>query len=310
MFNFVDLFAGIGGFHIACQRNGGMCVGACEINADAQKLYTENYGISPHDDIRTMKVLDNVDMLCAGFPCQSHSTLGERLGFDDNRGKLFTHLKNYIKEVQPTAFLLENVKGLLSSNEGKNFKIILSSLKKLGYKVSWTILDSKNFGLPQHRERVFIVGHKNKTFDFSTLLKQSNTKVLNDFLDKTVSGDLKCDIFKPENLLNVPIKTRMGFVLRAKLSNFTNRKLFSSNGIIGTIATNSPPPIYDERFNMVRHLSKNELKKCQGFPSTFKFPNKCSRTFVVHYIGNAVSVNVVEEIVKEMMLQKLIVPNA
>lgn len=304
MFNFVDLFAGIGGFHIACQRNGGVCIGACEINADAQKLYTENYGITPHNDIRTMKILNNIDLLCAGFPCQSHSTLGDRLGFEDNRGKLFSHLRNYIKQAKPTAFLLENVKGLLSSNEGKNFKNILSSLKKLGYQVSWTILDSKNFGLPQHRERVFIVGHKSNAFDFSVLSKQSSLKTLNDFLDKKISKGLKCDIFKPEDLLKVPIKTRIGFVLKAKLSNFTNRKLFASSGIIGTIATNSPPPIYDERFKMVRHLSKTELKKCQGFPSNFKFPNKCSRTFVVYYIGNAVSVNVVEEIVKQMILQK------
>lgn len=184
-FTFVDLFAGIGGFHLACQKNYGKCVGACEINLDAQELYKTNYGIVPHDDIRTMDAVKGVDLVCAGFPCQSHSTLGHRLGLKDKRGKLFDILKEFIKNSSPKCFLLENVSGLLSTNEGKTFKYVISSLQKLGYKVSWSVLDSKNFGLPQHRERVYIIGHKDISFDFQGLLAQHKSKFIKDIMDKT-----------------------------------------------------------------------------------------------------------------------------
>jgi DNA (cytosine-5)-methyltransferase 1 len=305
-FSFADLFAGIGGFHLGCVKNGGECVLACEKDETARKIYESNYGIIPYPDINKLKPQKNIDLVCAGFPCQSHSTLGERLGLKDVRGKLFHKLKHFLHKSQPRAFLLENVKGLLTSNNGESFQYILSSLHDIGYTITWCILDSKNFGLPQHRERVYIVGHKQKQFDFSYLLQAKKQAVIKDIMDKHPVGDLSCSIFDDAEIFKPPIKTDTGFVLRAKLSNYTNRKLFSSNGIIGTIPTASPPPIYDERVKIARHLSKNELKKCQGFPVSFKFPENLSRSDVVHYIGNAVSVNVIVAIVQELKRQEFI----
>lgn len=307
MFTFVDLFSGIGGFHKACHMKGGKCLLACEIDEGARKIYQMNYGIIPHDDIRTLQPLKNIDLVCAGFPCQSHSTLGKRRGKNDERGKLFDVLKDFIDASKPKSFLLENVTGILSSNRGHMFKHIIQSLEAIGYKVSWCVLDSKNFGLPQHRERVYIVGHKEIEFKFDRLLSTIRNKKIKDIMDKKPNfDDLHCDIFEEAEIFDPPIRTGVGFVLRAKMSNFTNRKLFSSSGIIGTIPTASPPPIYDERYHRPRHLSKNELKRCQGFPVSFKFPGDFSRSQVVHYVGNAVSVNVISSIVQSMISQKLL----
>jgi DNA (cytosine-5)-methyltransferase 1 len=304
-FNFIDLFSGIGGFHQGCVKNGGKCIGACEINELARKIYEDNYGIIPHDDIKTLKSIKNIDLLCAGFPCQSHSSLGHRKGLRDSRGKLFDILKKYIYDNEPKVFLLENVKGLLSSNSGRSFKHIIESLEDIGYTVSWAVLDSKNFGVPQHRERIYIVGHKTKLFNFTNLLKYKKTKTIKDIIDINPSKDLYCDIFSPNDIFKKPVVTNIGFVLRAKLSNFTNRKLFSSNGIVGTIPTSSPPPIYDENIQKQRHLSITELKKCQGFPVSFKFPKNISRSVVVYYIGNSVTVNVISAIAKEIVKELL-----
>lgn len=306
MFTFVDLFAGIGGFHIGCVKNGGKCLLACEIDGDARKVYSMNHGVIPHDDIYTLQSLPaNVDLVCAGFPCQSHSTLGLRKGMKDARGKLFYRLCDVIKSASPKAFLFENVKGLILSSA---FPGMIKRLQNMGYKVSWMVLDSQDFCVPQHRERVYIVGHKNTLFDPSQLEHTHGKHMpLNAVLDRTVDmNELACNIFDGITIESKPNVTKAGFILRAQLSNYTNRKLFSSNGIIGTINTGSPPPIYDEKRHVIRHLSKNELKKCQGFPVSFQFPTDFSRSTVVHYIGNSVTVTVIKAIVREMQLQKLL----
>ena len=190
--------------------------------------------------------------------------------------------------------------GLVTTNKGTNFEKVLDTLSETGYNITWAILDSHNFGLPQHRKRVYIVGHKDRKFDFSELHAWRSPKtIIKDIMDEEAPDEiLNCNIFKGHEMFDPPHETVTGFLLRAKLSNFTNRKLFSSNGIIGTMTTASPPPIYDERHKMARHLSKTELLRCQGFPTTFIFPKSFSRTKVVHYLGNSVSVNVIYAIVK------------
>jgi DNA (cytosine-5)-methyltransferase 1 len=304
-FTFVDLFSGIGGFHLGCAKNNGHCLAACDIDPIARQIYELNYNIQPYNNIKTLPYIKNVDLLCSGFPCQSYSTLGNRKGMKDERGKLFLYLKKYIQETKPTVFLLENVKGLVLNNNGKYFKFILNSLKSIGYNVSWKLLNSKNFGLPQNRPRVYIVGHLNKTFDFTKLSQNNNTIKIKSILDKYPSPKLYQNRFD-NIILNPPLKLDSGFILRGKISNYTNMKLFSSDGIVGTLATSCPPDIYDERIKIERHLSKLELLKLQGFPVKFKFPDNFSRTNYVHYLGNAVSVNVIDAIVKEMITQKLL----
>src|SRR3990167_10841562 len=159
---FVELFGGIGGFSLAMEREGFKCVGYYEIDKYAVKTYNKNFGTSYEPtDIRGVKA-DNIpdhEVLCAGFPCQSFSIAGERLGFKDTRGTLFFEVARIIKRKQPQIVFLENVKGLLSHDKGRTFACILATLDELGYNAEWQVLNSKHFGVPQNRERGFIIGH-------------------------------------------------------------------------------------------------------------------------------------------------------
>ena len=158
---FFDLFAGIGGFRVGLEAHGHECVGSCEIDVYARKVYAKNFGHEPrYKDVRDINTEDlpEFDILCAGFPCQSFSLAGNRKGFEDTRGTLFFEIARLVKEKRPSILLLENVKGLLSHDEGKTFGIIIQTLDELGYDVEWQLLNRKYF-VPQNRERIFIIGH-------------------------------------------------------------------------------------------------------------------------------------------------------
>ena len=166
--NFLDLFAGIGGFRLGMERAGHKCVGFCEIDKFARSSYkamhnTENE-IEYHDikevtNEEFRKLRGKVDIICGGFPCQAFSIAGKQLGFEDTRGTLFYEIARATQEIKPRYLLLENVRNLLSHDKGQTFTRILKILDELGYDVEWQVLNSKNFGVPQNRERVFIIGH-------------------------------------------------------------------------------------------------------------------------------------------------------
>lgn len=166
---FLDLFAGIGGFRMGLESLGHECVGFCEIDKFARKSYKAIYDtegeIELHDITQVTneewrKLRGTVDIICGGFPCQAFSIAGKRKGFlDETRGTLFFEIARAAKEIQPPLLFLENVKGLLSHDKGRTFRTILSTLDELGYDAEWQVLNSKDFGVPQNRERVFIIGH-------------------------------------------------------------------------------------------------------------------------------------------------------
>ena len=166
---FLDLFAGIGGFRMGLESLGHECVGFCEIDKFARKSYKAIYDtegeIELHDitqvtDEEWRKFRGTVDIICGGFPCQAFSIAGKRKGFlDETRGTLFFEIARAAKEIQPSLLFLENVKGLLSHDKGRTFRTILSTLDELGYDAEWQLLNSKDFGVPQNRERVFLIGH-------------------------------------------------------------------------------------------------------------------------------------------------------
>lgn len=165
-FTFIDLFAGIGGFRIAMQNLGGKCVYSSEWDAQAQKTYLANYGEVPYGDITKEStksfVPDEIDVLCAGFPCQAFSLAGKRRGFEETRGTLFFDVAEIIRRKRPKAFFLENVKGLMIHDKGKTLDTILNVLRNdLDYFVpDPEIVNAMNFGVPQHRERIYIVGFR------------------------------------------------------------------------------------------------------------------------------------------------------
>lgn len=165
-FSFIDLFAGIGGFRIALQNIGGHCVFSSEWEKEAQKTYFYNFGEVPFGDITLEEtkqyIPDNFDILCAGFPCQAFSLAGKKRGFNETRGTLFFDVAEIIRRKQPKAFFLENVKGLKIHDKGKTLEVILNTLRDLGYFVpDPQIVNAMNFGVPQHRERIYIVGFRN-----------------------------------------------------------------------------------------------------------------------------------------------------
>ena len=162
---FFDLFSGIGGFREGLRRAGGFtCVGHCEVDAYADKNYRLLFDTEGEwfcNDARTIETdrMPDFDLLCAGFPCQAFSIAGKRGGFADARGTLFFEIARLVADKRPAYFILENVPGLLSHDKGRTFHTILSTLSELGYGVEWKVLNSKDFGVPQSRKRVYLVGY-------------------------------------------------------------------------------------------------------------------------------------------------------
>lgn len=164
---FLDLFAGIGGFRLGMESAGHECVGFCEIDKFARKSYKAIHDtkgeIELHDitavSDESIRRIGRVDIICGGFPCQAFSIAGNRRGFEDTRGTLFFEIARFASILRPRYLFLENVKGLLNHDGGATFETILGALDELGYNMEWQMLNSKNFGVPQNRERVFIIGH-------------------------------------------------------------------------------------------------------------------------------------------------------
>lgn len=207
MIRFVDLFAGVGGIRLGFEqamRELGLhaqCVLSSEIDKYAQETYALNYGEKPQGDIYQIKDIPNFDFLLAGFPCQPFSYAGKQKGFGDTRGTLFFEIERLLSEHQPPGFLLENVRGLTTHDQGRTFSTILERLRKLDYGVSYVILNSSNFGVPQNRVRVYIVGIKNKqpkltlnsdlgSADSHKFKKQLAQRSMFDDLEKTVVADI------------------------------------------------------------------------------------------------------------------------
>ena len=166
--NFLDLFAGIGGFRLGMERAGHKCVGYCEIDKFARMSYQAIHNTEGEIDYKDITEVTNeefrklkgtVDVICGGFPCQAFSIAGKQLGFEDARGTLFYEIARAAKEIKPRYLFLENVRNLLSHDKGKTFTTMLTILDELGYDAEWQVLNSKNFGVPQNRERVFIIGY-------------------------------------------------------------------------------------------------------------------------------------------------------
>ena len=166
---FLDLFSGIGGFRLGLEQYGHECVGFCEIDKYARQSYKaihntegelEYHDITTVTDDQWRELKGTVDIIAGGFPCQAFSIAGKRQGFEDEtRGTLFFEIMRAAKQIQPPILFLENVKGLLNHDKGRTFRIILQAMDELGYDAEWQVLNSKDFGVPQNRERVFIIGH-------------------------------------------------------------------------------------------------------------------------------------------------------
>jgi DNA (cytosine-5)-methyltransferase 1 len=321
---FIDLFAGIGGFRIALERVGFQCSFSCEIDPACQQVYAKNYGEKPFGDIQKLdpQTLADFDILVAGFPCQPFSISGKQLGFEDIRGTLFWDICRIVRAKQPTVILLENVKYLIHHDHGHTLQVILSSLKNLGYHVSYQILNAKDFGLPQHRQRIFIVASKIKTFNFQ-YLKQQPAPPLRDFLDQT--GDFEILDKSAYTLIDSPKQQASGLIfvgyrnkgIRTKgirpntehLSRVHHQpnRIYSIDGIHPTMPSQETAGrffIYIPEKDLVRKLTIQECYRIMGFPANFQLANNISAAY--KQIGNSVGVNVAEAVAREILNQQLL----
>jgi DNA (cytosine-5)-methyltransferase 1 len=305
-FTFIDLFAGIGGLRIAFDSVGGECIFSSEWNKFSQQTYKANFGDMPEGDITEIdeKDIPDHDILVGGFPCQpfsiagvsSNNSLGREHGFNDKtRGTLFFDVCRIIKEKKPKAFLLENVKNLKSHDKGNTFKVILNALQnELGYDIHYKVIDASSV-VPQHRERIFIVGfRKTQEFEFPEL---TNIRpILNDILENNV--DEKYTL--KDGTWNALQKHRAKH--KAKGNGFGYSKA-DPNGITKTLSAryykDGAEILIDQGKKNPRRLTPNECKRLMGFPEKFKVPvsdNQAYRQF-----GNAVVVPVVKTIAKEIV---------
>jgi DNA (cytosine-5)-methyltransferase 1 len=297
-FTFIDLFAGIGGIRIAFERAGGKCVWSCDWDVDAQNMYEKNFGELPFGDVRKIhsKDIPDHDVLLAGFPCPSFSILGNRNGFKDDEGSLFFEIERILRDKKPSAFMLENVKGLANIDGGEIIKFIVDSLEKLSYSVHWDILNALDSGLPQKRERVIIVGFQ-ENYKFSFRKKTKKRKSLSDILE---------DDDKVGKSYWASKRIR-----KKRLESVKNKKVFypsvwheNKSGNISvhpfSCALRANASHNYLLVNGVRRLTPHEMARLQGFPEDFKLVGNSYSTFRKLF-GNSVPVPMIEEVAKQMM---------
>lgn len=321
---FIDLFAGIGGFRYSLSQCGCECVFSSEINEACKQVYLKNYGEMPQGDITKIPASDipDFDILCAGFPCQPFSICGKKKGFDDTRGTLFFDICRIIEEKQPQVVFLENVKHLIMHNKKKTFNTICDKLKGLGYNVSYEILNSKDFGVPQSRERIIIIATKQGFFDFSRIKKLQEHHI-RDILDKDGAFEYLSPkgytILKPEFIHPQPKTglifcgyrnknmwkkgTREGTEHLSRCHRQPNR-IYSVDGIHPTLPSQETSGrfwVYDKEIDKVRKLTIRECYRLMGFPDTFMIDNSLSAAY--NQIGNSVVIPMITEIAKEIINQ-------
>lgn len=320
-FTFIDLFAGIGGFRIPLQKLGGKCVFSSEFNPHAQKVYANNYGEIPSGDITKIETdaIPSHDVLTGGFPCQPFSISGKMKGFEDTRGTLIYNVFKIIETKQPKVVFLENVKHLVHHNDGKTFKTIVSGLENLGYKISFKVLNSSDFGVPQNRERLIIIGHKEKLFDFSKL-RIFPRKYIKDIIDPpttkfeyldepyTILDDYKMQDsglifvgYRNKNIRKAGV--RPGTENLSRVHKQPNR-IYHIDGIHPAIPSQETSGrfwIYDGE--NVRKLTINECYKLMGFPEEFIRDESLTEQY--RQIGNSVCIPMIYEIMTQIKEQLL-----
>ena len=299
MIKFIDLFAGIGGFHLAMKQFQSECVFASEWDGSCKEVYEKNFGIKPKGDITIVneKYIPDHEILFAGFPCQAFSQAGLKKGFKDTRGTMFFEIARILDHHKPKAFLLENVKGLRGHDKGNTFKTIMSILNELGYKtLAHKVLNAKEFGLPQNRERIFIVGFLDYfLFDFPEP-PMTDTKV-GDILDKRVK-----DKYTISDKMWNSAKKRKEFYKKKGYGfgySLFNRKSKYTSTISARYYKDGAEIWIDQKNKNPRRITPNEARRLQGFPEGFEIPVSDGQAY--KQFGNAVPVPVIRAIAKKMI---------
>lgn len=297
-FTFIDLFAGIGGIRLGFESVGGTCVFSSEFDEDACKTYEANFGEHPAGDITRIpeNSIPDFDILLAGFPCQAFSIIGKKEGFaNETCGTLFFDIERILKEKKPKAFMLENVRNLTAHDNGKTFRIIISHLESLGYHVYSKVLNALDFGVPQRRERIIIVGFiDNVKFDFPAPIALSERKTLEDILETNV-----------DKKYYVRDEIRLSRLARLKDKDYP-KPYISHENMAGSV---TPHP-YSSALragasanyilvNDERRPTERELLRIQGFPDNFRIVVPYGK--IKKQTGNSVAVPVIKAVAQEMI---------
>lgn len=318
----IDLFAGIGGIRIAFENVGAECIYSSEIEPNCRQTYFENFGEEPHGDITQInpKDIPSHNILCAGFPCQPFSISGKQRGFLDTRGTLFFNIMEIVKTKKPEVVFLENVKNLSKHDKGNTLKVIVKALEDESYSVRVKVLNAKDFGVPQNRERTIIVASRIGEFDFDQVKKDPISVVIKDILSKNEDFEyLEPDEYtiidkehwktQKSGLIfcgyrNKKIRTngvRPNTEHLSRVHKQPNR-IYYYEGTHPTIPSQELSGrfwIYDG--NRVRKLTINECFRLMGFPDEFK---KVSSTpHLYKQIGNSVAIPMIQAVSTQIMLQ-------
>jgi len=293
---FIDLFCGIGGFRLAGERLGMECVFSSDIDVPCQISYAANFGETPNGDITKVNAeyIPNHDILFAGFPCQPFSIIGSRKGFSDTRGTLFFDIARILKVKKPKAFVLENVKQLAGHNQGKTIKRILEVLNELGYDVDYKILNALDFGLPQKRERVLIVGIRKEgsqlSFDWNF---PKNRKIsLEEVLEKEVPEKYYASDY-------IVRKRKMAHKAKVSPAIWHENKSGNITSYPYSCALRAGGSYNYLLVDGVRRMTPRELLRLQGYPDDYKI--------VVNYsqarkqAGNSVPVPMVQAVIAKLL---------
>lgn len=313
--SFIDLFAGIGGFHYALSSFGAECLYASEWDKPAQETYFVNHGIMPSGDITKIAAneIPPHDILCGGFPCQAFSISGKRLGFEDTRGTLFFDIARIVKHHQPKVVFMENVKNLALHDNGRTFKVIAGTMEELGYTMFSKVLNSGQFGVPQHRERIYMVCFRNdvlasSTFEFPNVQIASS---LNDVLEDNPQDAKVID--RPDIQIYRPASSRDASTPADMIPNrplqigIVNKggqgeRIYDPIGHAITLSAygggaGAKTGLYLVN-GVVRKLSPRECARLQGFPDDFIFHPNQQQAY--KQFGNSVTINVLQYIVAEI----------
>lgn len=309
-FTFIDLFSGIGGFRLALEENGGECVFSSEIDKYAQETYYNNFGDVPSGDITEVEAGDipNHDVLCAGFPCQPFSLAGKRMGFEDTRGTLFFEIERIVKEKRPKILLLENVAGIVSHDKGNTLQVIEHRLEALNYFFEWRLINAKEYGVPQNRNRWYLIA-LNKDFynegevDFEQVFpqKQDLQLQLDHIIQKEVPSEYNASetaMKNIENNINDFIESDRYTDEHYTIANNIrpSRVSFSSTGISPCLTAkmgtggNNVPVVYE----LGRKFTVRECLNLMGFPETYKMKENYSQSY--KQVGNSVVVPIISSL--------------
>ena len=319
-FTFIDLFAGIGGFRIAMQNLGGKCVYSSEWDKQAQKTYLANFGEVPFGDITQERakqfIPNNFDLLCAGFPCQAFSLAGKKRGFEETRGTLFFDVAEIIRRKRPKAFFLENVKGLMIHDKGKTLEVILNVLRNdLDYYIPEPqVVNAMHFGVPQHRERVYIVGFRKDT-GVQEFTYPQPTDTTKRFIDIREEKEVSAKYYLSTQYIHTLIEHRRRHESKG---NGFGYEIIPDDGVANAIVVGGMGRerniVIDKRlsdFTPVtnikgevnrdgwRRMTPREWARLQGFPDEFIIPVADASAY--KQFGNSVAIPAIQATAKEII---------